>query len=73
MAEEGATSEMLRYVPAVVLEHYQRTQESLSQPFLQEQFGSVLIVDISGFTKLTAKLTAEGASGLAAMSKYLNR
>jgi hypothetical protein len=27
----------------------------------------------SGFTKLTQKLTAEGATGLAAMSKYLNK
>jgi hypothetical protein len=65
--------ELVRYVPRSVLAHYKQSHAHLSGPLLEEQHGSVLIVDISGFTKLTAKLTAEGPSGLAAMSKYLNR
>jgi class 3 adenylate cyclase len=44
-----------------------------SDPFVENRFGAILLVDVSGFTALTERFAAQGAAGAEQLSGILNR
>src|SRR5215469_14459844 len=43
------------------------------EPFCEDKAGIILLVDVSGFTALTERFAAQGASGAEQLSGILNR
>lgn len=63
-------SPLAGYVPRVVRQRLSRGPDQL--PFLWSDQGVVLFADISGFTRLTEKLSEEGGEGIEVLSSTLN-
>ena len=51
----------------------QSASTSISRPCMSSYVGSLLFVDISGFTALSERLSQQGAHGLELLSEHLNR
>jgi class 3 adenylate cyclase/tetratricopeptide (TPR) repeat protein len=64
--------DLLRFLPGALVEWVRRTPDSTA-PSREEHVGALMITDISGFTRLTAKLARDGGeAGAERLSRLLN-
>src|SRR5262249_59248851 len=64
--------DLLRFLPGALVEWARRAPD-LTAPSREEHVGALMITDISGFTRLTAKLTRDdGEAGAERLSQLLN-
>ena len=59
-------------MPNAVVIYHSQNEEVLTAPMVVSFTGTILFVDISGFTPLSARLTAEGWDGVEKLSTILN-
>jgi class 3 adenylate cyclase/tetratricopeptide (TPR) repeat protein len=64
--------DLLRFLPGALVEWAHRTPDSTA-PSREQHVGALMITDISGFTRLTAKLSRDGGeAGADKLSRLLN-
>jgi class 3 adenylate cyclase/tetratricopeptide (TPR) repeat protein len=68
----SALQPLLSYVPWQVVEYLDETSALATRPFLRRFTGSILFVDISGFTSIAERLVQGGKNGVEELSRLLN-
>lgn len=69
---ESLTDILRSYIPQSVWQYRARRTASSDQPEIHSTTGAVLFADISGFTRLTEALVAQGSGGIEQLSRILN-
>lgn len=72
MTSPNLSSRLKSYIPSLLISQIAQADEQVDLTTFEQQRGTVMLADISGFTALTEQLVQQGPTGVEALTERLN-